>query len=399
MRSSDKLLRACAWVLIFCSSFIPICIAWPQNAQAMSPSVAGQPLSAATQKFDDRYPGIGRSASPREVAAWDIDVRPDFKGLPSGSGSVEQGLDLWERHCSSCHGVFGESNQTFAPLAGGTTAEDVKRGRVARLTDPAFPGRTTLMKLATLSSLWDYINRAMPWNAPKSLTADEVYAVTAYLLNLGGIVPDDFTLSDRNIASVQRLLPNRDGMTTNHGLWPGKSIGNGGKPDVRALACMKQCTPVHGEVAALPDFARDSHGNPAEQNRLVGAQHGFDTAVPPGSSKPVAPRRLVGTAPTRTRLDDSPSAAVTANGPVRALVLVRQHSCLACHGVENRSVGPSFREIAEKYAGLTGSVAYLTSKIRAGGSGLWGSVPMPVQNLSETDAQQIAQWIAFGAAR
>jgi cytochrome c len=67
--------------------------------------------------------------------------------------------------------------------------------------------------------------------------------------------------------------------------------------------------------------------------------------------------------------------------------------------VENRSVGPSFREIAEKYAGLTGSVAYLTSKIRAGGSGLWGSVPMPVQNLSETDAQQIAQWIAFGAAR
>ena len=72
----------------------------------------------------------------------------------------------------------------------GTTADDVKTGRVARLTDPAYPGRTTLMKLASLSSLWDYIRRAMPWNEPKSLKDDEVYAVTAYILNLGGVLPD-----------------------------------------------------------------------------------------------------------------------------------------------------------------------------------------------------------------
>ncbi|MCC6812760.1 MAG: c-type cytochrome, partial [Rubrivivax sp.] len=76
----------------------------------------------------DKYPGIGRAATPKEVAAWDIDVRPDFKGLPPGSGSVARGQDLWEERCAVCHGVFGESNTIFSPLVGGTTADDVKTG-------------------------------------------------------------------------------------------------------------------------------------------------------------------------------------------------------------------------------------------------------------------------------
>jgi hypothetical protein len=134
------------------------------------------------------HPGIGRAATPKEVAAWDIDVRPDFKGLPKGSGSVAKGRTSG-RQVRQCHGIFGESNEVFSPLVGGTTAEDVKTGRVARLLDEAFPGRTTLMKVATVSTLWDYIHRAMPWNAPKSLKPDEVYAVTAFLLNLGGWCP------------------------------------------------------------------------------------------------------------------------------------------------------------------------------------------------------------------
>ena len=82
------------------------------------------------------YPGIGRNATPKEVAAWDIDVRPDFKGLPKGSGTVAKGQDVWEAKCAQCHGIFGESNEVFNPLVGGTTAEDVKSGRVAKLKDP-----------------------------------------------------------------------------------------------------------------------------------------------------------------------------------------------------------------------------------------------------------------------
>ena len=123
-----------------------------------------KPAGPVAQK---EFPGIGREATPREVAAWDIDVRPDFKGLPAGAGSVAKGQDVWEGKCASCHGVFGEANDVFSPLVGGTTAEDIKTGHVARLLDRGFPARTTLMKVATLSTLWDYIHRAMPWNAPK----------------------------------------------------------------------------------------------------------------------------------------------------------------------------------------------------------------------------------------
>lgn len=230
----------------------------------------------------DRFPGVGRVATPAEVAAWDIDVRPDFKGLPKGSGSVSKGQAVWEAKCASCHGVFGESNEVFSPLIGGTTAEDIKSGRVANLRRSDYPGRTTMMKLSSVATLWDYNNRAMPWNKPKSLSTEEVYSVTAYMLNMAGVVPDDYVLDDRNISEVQNRLPNRNGVTTAHSLWPGAELkGVTGKADVAAVACMANC-PVEAKITSiLPDFARNAHGNLAEQNRLVGAQRGADTTRPP----------------------------------------------------------------------------------------------------------------------
>jgi S-disulfanyl-L-cysteine oxidoreductase SoxD len=320
------------------------------------------------------FPGIGRSATPAEIAAWDIDVRPDFKGLPKGSGSVAQGMAVWEGRCASCHGVFGEANEVFSPLVGGTTAEDVKTGRVARLLDPSFPGRTTLMKVSTVSTLWDYIRRAMPWNAPKSLTVDEVYAVTAYLLNLGGVLPESFVLSDANIAQVQGMLPNRNGMTTAHAMWPGRLAGSAARPDVQAVACMSGCAVDPVVASILPDHARNSHGNLADQNRLVGAQHGAST----GLSKGVAPAAA--------------GAAATAS-------LTSAHACTACHAQDNKIVGPAFRDIAKKYAGRSDAPQYLARKIQSGGSGVWGDVPMPPQTLPAEDAQRLAQWLADGAKR
>jgi S-disulfanyl-L-cysteine oxidoreductase SoxD len=336
------------------------------------------------------YAGIGRAATDKEVAAWDIDVRPDFKGLPKGAGSVSQGMDVWESKCASCHGVFGESNQTFSPLVGGTTAQDIKTGHAARLNDAAYPGRTTLMKVSTLSTLWDYINRAMPWNAPKSLKTDEVYSVLAYMLNLGGVVPDNLVLSDANIAEVQKLLPNRNGATTDHGLWPGKLMGNGGKPDVKATACMKDCKANTEITSFLPDFARNAHGNLAEQNRSVGAQHGVDTTLPPASATTSPAVRSQSVAP-----QPRPPVAKSAN--VVAMELAQKHTCTACHGVDNKIVGPAFKDIFKKYGERPDAVQYLTGKIRSGGSGQWGSIPMPPQGLSPADAQTIAQWISAGA--
>ena len=334
------------------------------------------------------FPGIGRPATAKELKAWDIDVRPDFKGLPAGSGSVAQGMEVWEAKCASCHGIFGESNEVFSPLIGGTTKADIQTGRVARLNDPGFPGRTTLMKVPTVSTLWDYIRRAMPWNAPKSLSTDEVYAVTAYLLSMADVLPENFVMSDRNIAEVQQRLPNRQGMSSDHGLWPGKSMGNGGKPDVQAVACMKDCPAEQHVASFLPDFARNAHGNLAEQNRIVGAQHGADTTRPAGSapalptSAPAAPA-----APTPKPAGGAPTA------------LLAKYTCTACHGMDNKIVGPGFAEVARKHAGRTDREAYLAQKIAAGGVGTWGQIPMPAQNLPPDDLKAIAAWLAQGARK
>ena len=337
------------------------------------------------------YPGIGRPATPAEVKAWDIDVRPDFKGLPKGAGTVSQGQDVWESKCASCHGVFGESNEVFSPLVGGTTAEDIKTGRVARLNDTTFPGRTTLMKVSTVSTLWDYINRAMPWNAPKSLKTDEVYAVTAYLLNLGGIVPDDFALSDANIADVQKRLPNRNGVTTAHAMWPGKGMGKPGAFDVKATACMHDCEAEPKVASLLPDFARNNNGNLAEQQRLVGPQRGVDTTRPPGARSSAAVSAPAAPAPAPAPVA-APSPAAT------ALALLKKHSCTACHGMDQKLVGPGFKQVATKYAGRGDAEAYLAGKIKSGGQGVWGPIPMPAQTLSDAELKTLATWLASGAA-
>ncbi|MBI2771399.1 MAG: c-type cytochrome [Burkholderiales bacterium] len=326
-------------------------------------------LGAQAQPTGGKYTGIGRTATPAEVAAWDIDVRPDFKGLPAGSGSVAAGQQVWEGKCAGCHGVFGESNEVFNPIVGGTTAEDVVKGRVGSLVRNDYPGRTTLMKLSSVASLWDYVRRAMPWNTPKSLSVDEVYAVTAYMLNLGGVLPDDFTLSGKSMAQAQQRLPNRNGMTTQHALWPGKEFGGTARPDVAALPCMSNCVAPAARQSTIPAFARNSHGNLAEQNRLVGPQRGVETAQ-------VA------------------QAAAPASESVQPLL--QKHSCSACHAADAKLVGPSWADIGKKHPGQAG---YLAAKIRSGGVGAWGAIPMPPQSLSEEEAARIATWLAQGMSR
>ena len=337
----------------------------------------------------DRFPGVGRTATPKEVAAWDIDVRPDFKGLPPGSGSVAKGQEVWEAKCASCHGVFGESNQVFNPLVGGTTADDVKSGHVASLKRTDYPGRTTMMKASTVSTLWDYINRAMPWSQPKSLSVEEVYAVTAYLLNLADVVPSDFTLSDKNIREVQQRLPNRNGMTTEHALWPGNEFGKR-RPDVVASACMKDCAVDAKVTSMLPGFALNAHGNLAEQNRTVGAQRGIDTGPAPaaGAAKPADPKAA---APAGSAAQAAAGGTEVDSKAVQALA--QKNNCVACHAIDTRIVGPSWSEIAKKHPG---KADYIAAKIRSGGSGVWGAIPMPPQTLSDDDAKRIAGWLAAG---
>ena len=355
------------------------------SAQPPAPTPAPQATSAAPASPSQRpWAGIGRPATRSEIAAWDIDVRPDLKGLPAGKGSVDEGLEVWEAKCASCHGTFGESNEVFTPVVGGTTKDDIKTGRVANLKRTDYPQRTTMMKLSQISTLWDYINRAMPWNEPKSLKPDEVYAVVAYILNLAEVVPNDFVLSDRNMAQVQERLPNRNGKVTYEGLW---SVS--GQPDVQGEACVSDCKLAMDVRSILPDFARNAHGNLAEQHRPVGPVRGADTTQP-------ALREPLSAASAAKATQVNVVAAAASRGPA---ALARESNCLACHATASRMVGPSFKEVAERYRGDGKAEATLSQRIKQGAQGVWGGIPMPPHpNMADDDIRSLVRWILAGAS-
>jgi S-disulfanyl-L-cysteine oxidoreductase SoxD len=353
-------------------------------------------LSATAYAQSATY-GIGRTATPQEIKAWDIDVRPDFKGLPVGSGSVSQGNKVWDDKCASCHGTFAESLEVFGPLVGGTTKDDMKTGHVLAMSSGSEPKRSTMMKVATLSTIWDYINRAMPWNNPKTLTPDEVFAVTAYLLNLSEIVPDNFVLSDKNIADVQKTMPNRNGMTTKHGLWSVKD-----KPDVINTACMKNCQKDIEITSVLPDYACDAHGNIAEQNRHFGAVRGADTLLACNPHPSVAELNHTYNTPYKASTSKTSPTTVGITRPetvaptlaeVTGLDLLKLNKCTACHGVSNKIIGPGFKEIAAKYKGDNGAEARLSNVVKNGGGGVWGGSMPAHGNIKDEDVKKMVQWI------
>ena len=336
-------------------------------------ALAGTSAAVLAQGAAPATYGFGKAATPAQIAGWDIDVRPDGHGVKPGRGSVEQGQAIYDAKCASCHGTFGESNN-YIVIAGGVEKGDLKTGRAASLKSGEI--RTLGNKLNYATTLWDYINRAMPWTNPQTLKPDEVYAVTAYVLHLNDIVPADFVLDDKNLLTLP--MPNRYGFTTEHGMGSVK-----GKPDAQGSACMNNCAPGEAKVASiLPEFARNAHGNLAMQVRGYGPTRGIDTtryeAGKGGTAAPVS------------------TAAAKPAGNVEAIL--KTNGCIACHGVTAKVVGPAYRDVAAKYRGKADGQAYLVKKMREGGSGVWGAVPMPPQaNLKDADAQAIAQWILAGA--
>lgn len=138
---------------------------------------------------------LGRPATAEEIAAWDIDVRPDGKGLPDGQGDVTTGEQVFAERCASCHGDFAEGVDRWPVLAGGF--QTLRSDRPVKTIGSYWP---------YLSTVWDYVNRAMPFGDAQSLTPDEVYAITAYLLYANDLVDDEFVLSKDNFTEVR--LPN-----------------------------------------------------------------------------------------------------------------------------------------------------------------------------------------------
>jgi len=142
--------------------------------------------------------GLGRPALPEEISAWDTDVQADGRGAPPGRGTVKQGEEIYIARCASCHGEFGQGAGRWPALAGGR--DTLKADRPSKTIGSFWPAA---------APLYDYTRRTMPWGNARSLSADETYAVVAFLLNLNDIVPDDFELNDKNLAAIK--MPNAAG--------------------------------------------------------------------------------------------------------------------------------------------------------------------------------------------
>ena len=172
--------------------------------------LAGAPMAQAQSPY-----GIGRPATSAEIAGWNIDIGRDGSGLPPGSGTVNHGREVFEQQCAACHGDKGQGG-VGDQLAGGQDT----------LATPK-PVRTVGSYWPYAPTLFDYIRRAMPQNAPQSLSNEDVYAVSAYVLNLNGLLPADATLDAKTLAAIK--MPNRD-----------RFVGDP-RPDVKNPACLSGC--------------------------------------------------------------------------------------------------------------------------------------------------------------
>ena len=142
-------------------------------------------------------PRLGKPITEADIAAWDISAMPDGTGLPPGSGTSAQGAKIYAEKCVACHGQNG-TGKPYAALVGGTPLSD---GIDTPKTIANFWGYSTIV--------FDFIRRAMPFPAPRTLTDDEVYALTAYLLALNGIIGENDTMNAQTLPKV--MMPNRDG--------------------------------------------------------------------------------------------------------------------------------------------------------------------------------------------
>ena len=211
---------------------------------------AGSATSAASNAPPHGTYNLGRRATDDEIAAWDIDVRPDGTGLPVGRGNAIDGEELFTEHCAACHGDFGEGTGRWPVLAGGQ----------GTLTDQR-PVKTVGSYWPYLSTVYDYIRRAMPFGNARALSDDDVYALTAYVLYLNDVVTeDDFELSNENFGDIH--LPNEDGFKPDDRLEEPEYAG-------KKEPCMTDCKPEKVKVemrAAVLDVTPD-----ADNGEEVGA--------------------------------------------------------------------------------------------------------------------------------
>ena len=177
--------------------------------------LAALALACATAAQAQNPYGIGRAATPAEIAGWNIDIDREGHNLPPGGGTVSHGHQVSDQQCAACHGAKGEGGVGDQLVGGQGTLATPKPVRTVGSYWPYAP------------TLFDYIRRAMPQNAPQSLSNDDVYAVSAYVLNLNGLLPADAVLDAKTLPAIK--MPNRSMFTGDT------------RPDVKNQACVTGC--------------------------------------------------------------------------------------------------------------------------------------------------------------
>ncbi|WP_347312298.1 c-type cytochrome [Defluviimonas sp. SAOS-178_SWC] len=297
--------------------------------------------------------GLGRPALPEEVAAWDIAVLPDGTGLPVGSGDVSTGDEVFAEKCASCHGDFAEGIDNWPVLAGGKGSLRDRR-----------PVKTIGSYWPYLSTVFDYIHRSMPFGAAQTVSADEAYAITAFLLYSNGLVEDDFELSNENFTEI--TLPNAEGFY----------------PDDRAETeytlfttepCMTDCVEkveVTKRAVMLNVTPTDPDGKPAGTLPPLTAAEAAAEAATAAETAQAEPEA----APTAEAAAEAPSTEMAAADP--AMVEAGEKvfkKCQACHkigeGAKNVT-GPMLNGIVGRAAGTVEGFKYSKPMTEAASGGL-----------------------------
>ncbi|WP_343115840.1 c-type cytochrome [Ostreiculturibacter nitratireducens] len=308
--------------------------------------VVGSALASAliaSPAFAEKF-GLGRPAAPEEIAAWDVDVRPDGLGLPPGSGSVEDGEMMFSEKCAACHGEFGEAVGRWPVLAGGFDT-----------LDRADPVKTVGSYWPYLSTVWDYVHRSMPFGNAQSLETDEVYAIVAYILYVNDLVEDDFVLSNENFLEVE--MPNAGGFIEDD-------------RDTLELAefvrepCMENCK----ETVEITMHATVLDVTPDDQT---------DDAAPAEEAAAEAPtEELVAEATVEETAEEVPADEVAVAEVDPALVEAGEKAfkkCAACHKVgegAKNAVGPVLNGIVGRAAATVDGFRYSPALADAASGGL-----------------------------
>ena len=275
--------------------------------------------------------GLGRAAHPEEIAAWDVDVLPDGRGLPEGSGDVWTGEEVFVELCASCHGDFAEGVDNWPVLAGGfdTLADE----------DPV---KTVGSYWPYLSTVFDYVHRSMPFGGAGTLTADETYAITAYLLYSNNLVDDDFVLSHENFTDVPMhnangfVVDDRDALE--YGEWRSEPCMENCKEEVQVTmrSVFLVETPPEGGSNSVMNHSRDE-----ELPAFTASGPSF---IPEASAPVVQDASVEVAAP----VEEDEGAELLAAGEK----LFRQ--CSSCHavgdGARNKS-GPQLNDLMGRVMG------------------------------------------------